>query len=62
LWNVNKRSSQLLLNDFYRLLLDKQNPLPKWQALQQAQKNLLQNPEYQHPYHWAPFILVGDWL
>ncbi len=62
LWNVNKRSSQLLLNDFYRLWLDKQHPLPKWQALQQAQKNLLQNPEYQHPYHWAPFILVGDWL
>lgn len=62
LWNVNKRSSQRLLNEFYRFWLDPQQPLPKWQALQQAQLRLLKETEYQHPYHWAPFILLGDWL
>ena len=62
LWNVNKRSSQKLLNEFYRYWLDPQRPLPKWQALQQAQQSLMKDPEYQHPYHWAPFILSGDWL
>jgi CHAT domain-containing protein len=62
LWNVNKRSSQRLLNEFYRFWLDPQQPLPKWQALQKAQQSLMQDPEYQHPYHWAPFILLGDWL
>jgi CHAT domain-containing protein len=62
LWNVNQRSSQRLLNDFYQLWLDPQRPLAKWQALQQAQLNLLHDQDYGHPYHWAPFILVGDWL
>jgi hypothetical protein len=19
------------------------------------------NPKYEHPYYWAPFVLVGDW-
>ena len=62
LWNVHKQSSQLLLNEFYQRWLDKEHPLPKWQALQQAQKCLLRHPEYRHPYHWAPFSLIGDWL
>lgn len=62
LWDVNKRSSQQLLNQFYSLWLNRQQPMPKWQALQRAQQMMLKETEHQHPYHWAPFILVGDWL
>ena len=60
LWNVHKRSSQRLLSDFYELWIGER--LPKWRALQTAQQRLRADPEYSHPYHWAPFVLVGDWL
>ncbi|WP_339378682.1 hypothetical protein [Calothrix sp. NIES-2100] len=23
---------------------------------------MLSNPEYQHPYYWSGFVLVGSWL
>jgi CHAT domain-containing protein len=32
--------------------------------LQQAQLKIVNNmkhPEWEHPYYWAPFILIGDW-
>jgi CHAT domain-containing protein len=35
--------------------------LSKGKALQRAQAELLANPTFQHPFYWAPFILVGDW-
>jgi CHAT domain-containing protein len=59
-WNVNKSSSQKLLSDFYRRWLsDKQ---PKWRALRLAQQETLRTEAFSHPYHWAAFTLVGDWL
>ena len=63
LWNVNTRSSHRLLSVFYRQWLEARQP--KWRALQLAQQTLLQDadhPEYRHPYHWAPFVLIGDWV
>lgn len=60
LWNVNQRSSRMLLESFYRLWLGKR--LPKWRALQAAQAWLRTVDGFDHPYHWAPFILFGDWL
>ncbi|MBD2070660.1 CHAT domain-containing protein, partial [Leptolyngbya sp. FACHB-671] len=31
------------------------------EALRQAQLSLLRSSDYQHPYYWAPFILIGNW-
>ena len=61
LWNVNKGSSRLLLEHFYRAWLAPDG-LPKWRALQEAQRALRDVDEYDHPFHWAPFALIGDWL
>jgi CHAT domain-containing protein len=63
LWNVHKKSSQLLLSTFYQAWLQHETggPVPKWRALQQAQLAVFQ-AGYAHPFHWAPFILIGDWL
>lgn len=34
----------------------------KVDALRQAQLAVLQNPEYQHPFYWASFVLIGSCL
>lgn len=61
LWNVNSQSSHKLLATFYQRWL-KEN-MPKWKALQQAQCDFLNSDDNHchHPYHWAPFILIGNW-
>ncbi|MEG3088577.1 CHAT domain-containing protein [Sphingomonas sp. PB4P5] len=30
------------------------------EALQDAQRDLIAQPEYSHPFYWAPYFLVGD--
>jgi len=34
----------------------------KAEALQQAQKALINQEPKIHPAKWAPFILIGNWL
>jgi CHAT domain-containing protein len=63
LWNVDTKSSHRLLQVFYQQWLEAGQP--KWRALQLAQQALLKdadNAEYQHPFHWAPFLVIGDWV
>jgi CHAT domain-containing protein len=60
LWSVNDRSTASLMAEFYREL--GQPGVTKAQALRSAQLALLKQPQYEHPYYWAPFILLGNWL
>jgi CHAT domain-containing protein len=60
LWSVRDRSTALLMTDFYEQLGQANGS--KAQALRQAQLSLLDEPKYEHPFYWAPFILVGNWL
>jgi CHAT domain-containing protein len=59
LWQVNDQSTIALMNQFYTEL--KQPNISKAKALHRAQLSLLQTQKYQNPYHWAPYILVGNW-
>ncbi|MBW4689900.1 MAG: CHAT domain-containing protein [Komarekiella atlantica HA4396-MV6] len=59
LWRVDANSTALLMKEFYKGL---KNGLTKAEALRQAQLSLLSNPQYQKPYYWAPFLLLGSWL
>lgn len=57
LWPVSDDAAKLLMSDFYRGLV--QSGLrDKARALQAAQVRMLGQPALQHPYYWAPFILV----
>ncbi|MDB5850319.1 MAG: hypothetical protein JWP29_4071 [Rhodoferax sp.] len=63
LWPVADEAAVPLMAGFYRRLgLGGSERLSKAEALQQAQMALLHNPDYAHPFFWAPFILIGNWL
>jgi CHAT domain-containing protein len=72
LWAVNDQSTAMLVTEFYRNLVGvaMEDGIPqsgqlhpsKAQALRQGQLALLQDPKYEHPFYWAPFVLVGNWL
>ena len=67
LWSIYDESTAVLMKDFYRLR--KENPkLSKAEALQQAQRNLIGDPNdpksdhsFSHPYFWSGFVLIGNW-
>lgn len=62
LWQVNDEGTSVLMGDLYKLLSETKQT--KAQVLRQAQLNMLtsDNARYHHPYFWAPFVLVGNWL
>ncbi|MBD2179787.1 CHAT domain-containing protein [Planktothrix sp. FACHB-1355] len=60
LWSVNDAATSELMAQFYREL--SQTGISKAEALRRAQLNLLKNTAYKHPFYWAPFVLVGNWL
>jgi len=59
LWAVDDRSTVDLMKSFYRNLDAAGLNRDKAAALAQAQKTLRASSKYQHPYYWAPFVLVG---
>lgn len=59
LWSVDDCSTAALMTEFYQQL--HQAKQSRAEALQRAQLSLL-NSCYSHPYHWAAFVLIGNWL
>ncbi|MEM6398722.1 MAG: CHAT domain-containing protein [Cyanobacteria bacterium P01_D01_bin.116] len=63
LWQVNDASTAEFMIQFYKQL---NNPnITKAEAVRNAQLAFLKDypdTDYNRPYHWAPFILVGNWL
>ncbi|MEG3863108.1 CHAT domain-containing protein [Microcoleus sp. herbarium12] len=59
LWQVNDESTAIFMTEFYKQLASTKSS--KAEALRNAQLSLLQNRDYQNPYFWAPFVLVGNW-
>ena len=57
-WEVRDDSTGTLMEGFHRALKNTQQP--KAESLRQAALALMKSPQYQHPYYWAGFVLVGD--
>nr|MDJ0572410.1 CHAT domain-containing protein [Pleurocapsa sp. MO_192.B19] len=63
LWQINDASTAEFMIQFYQQLKNFQ--ITKAEALRQAQLAFLtqySDTDYNRPYHWASFILVGNWL
>jgi CHAT domain-containing protein/Tfp pilus assembly protein PilF len=63
-WKVESAGTRDLMVNFHRGLIStpeagKSKPT-KSEALRQAALKLLKNPETNHPFYWAGFVLVGD--
>ncbi|OQW94747.1 MAG: hypothetical protein BWK79_04865, partial [Beggiatoa sp. IS2] len=60
LWFVNDEATAELVTEFYKALKDPD--FSRAQALQKAQKKLINQRALQHPAYWSPFLLIGSWL
>ena len=58
LWRVADQSTRDLMVEFYRRLKAGQS---RAEALQGAERLLMQDPRRRHPFYWAAFVLLGDW-
>jgi CHAT domain-containing protein/tetratricopeptide (TPR) repeat protein len=71
LWKVDDQGTQVLMDEFYQFL-ESASDITLAQALRQAQLSFIeaQLPQsdnfdpntFEHPYYWAPFILIGNGL
>jgi CHAT domain-containing protein len=57
LWNINDRSTAQFMNYFYQKIIEGKS---KAEALMLAKIEMI-NSKFSHPFHWAAFILMGDW-
>jgi CHAT domain-containing protein len=60
LWAVADESTSRFMQRFYRLR--EERGLSKAAALAEAQREFIASPALAHPFFWAPFILMGNWL
>jgi CHAT domain-containing protein len=58
LWEVADESTARLMVTFYENV---RLGMSKPEALAEAQRTLKDKEQYEHPFYWAPFVLIGDW-
>ncbi len=60
LWAVKDESTSKFMVEFYKQL--NKPGISKAEALRQTQITFLKDKTLKHPFFWAPFILVGNWI
>ncbi|MFN0084396.1 MAG: CHAT domain-containing tetratricopeptide repeat protein [Blastocatellia bacterium] len=59
LWSVEDKATAELMKSFYNGALKADLPAPA--ALRAAQRAMLKDRRWAHPYYWAAFTFQGDW-
>ena len=67
LWSVSDESTVLLIDRVYEQIASSNHneavsSKNKAQILRQAQLELIRSEQFNHPYYWAAFVLVGNWI
>jgi CHAT domain-containing protein len=60
LWTVYDESSRALIVDFYSNVTV--SGVTKAEALRQAQLEMRKDPRFSHPFYWAPYLMISNWL
>ena len=60
LWPVSDQGTYDLMVNFYRGL--SAEGVSKAVALAEAQRGQIVKRNFRHPYYWAPFLLISNWL
>ncbi len=60
LWQVADASTAAFMRQFYSLRSGE--GMSKGAALRQTQLSFIESDEYDHPFYWSPFVLMGNWL
>ena len=60
LWPVQDSAARSIMEKLYTGV--SKNRLSKTESLRQAQLQLIHDPDLGHPFFWAPFVLIGNWL
>jgi len=56
-WKASSRATSRLMIEFHRRLLAGDT---KAEALTKAKRLLMHDRGYEHPFYWAPFVVIGD--
>jgi CHAT domain-containing protein len=59
-WQVHDEVAAELITEFYRQLQDP--GVSRASALRKAQLKILDDPRFEHPGFWAPFLMINSWL
>ncbi len=60
LWSISDAATVRMIEVFYDQIA--RSGVSKARALQTAQTRLIESGTYEHPWQWAPFLLLGNWL
>ena len=60
LWRVSDAATGELMTRYYEKLLDKQKPGDRLGAMVEAMQEIRKKPGREHPYYWAPFLVIGQ--
>jgi CHAT domain-containing protein len=60
LWSVSDKATAELMSGFYKRLLAGEGPSAS-EALRASQLEMIAGGQFNSPFYWAPFVLVGDW-
>ncbi len=60
LWAVQDESTAFFMVEFYKQL--NRPGVSKAQALRNTQLKFIKGKDFHHPFYWAPFVLIGNWL
>lgn len=61
LWRVHRASAAQTMRHFYEVVAGASRTTDKAQALREAALAVRATAGFESPYHWAPFVLHGDW-